>query len=82
MKWFLIVTVLFYAAGIITALAPVAGPLPLTIALCGVWAFGWHMAWQLRRLDTDDPALCLKIFQSNRDAGLIPVLFFAIAFFL
>ena len=82
LKWFLVVTVLLFAAGIILALAPTSGPLQLTVALCGVWAFGWHMALQMKRLDTEDPALCLEIFQSNRNAGFIPVLFFAIAFFL
>ena len=27
--------------------------------------------WQVRRLKIDDPALCLRLFQSNRDAGLL-----------
>jgi 4-hydroxybenzoate polyprenyltransferase len=34
-------------------------------------AFAAHLAWQVRRLDIDDPAGCLAIFKSNRDAGLI-----------
>jgi 4-hydroxybenzoate polyprenyltransferase len=34
-------------------------------------AFAAHLAWQVRRLDIADPALCLKLFRSNRDAGLI-----------
>ena len=33
--------------------------------------FAAHLAWQLRRLDIDDPARCLTLFRSNRDAGLI-----------
>jgi 4-hydroxybenzoate polyprenyltransferase len=37
----------------------------------GLLAFAAHLAWQIRRLDTDDPALCLAVFKSNRDAGLI-----------
>jgi 4-hydroxybenzoate polyprenyltransferase len=40
---------------------------------------GWHMAWQLRKLDTEDPDTCLRLFRANRDAGLIPVLFLAAA---
>ncbi|AFK54661.1 4-hydroxybenzoate octaprenyltransferase [Tistrella mobilis] len=32
---------------------------------------GSHLFWQIRRLDIDDPALCLKLFKSNRDMGLI-----------
>ena len=30
-----------------------------------------HLAWQVLRLDIDDPARCLRLFRSNRDAGLI-----------
>jgi 4-hydroxybenzoate polyprenyltransferase len=51
----------------------------LWTALAGVWAFGWHMLWQLRRLDINDPASCLAVFRSNRNAGLIFWLFLAAA---
>jgi 4-hydroxybenzoate polyprenyltransferase len=34
-------------------------------------AFAAHLAWQVRRLDIRDPDLCLVLFKSNRDAGLI-----------
>jgi 4-hydroxybenzoate polyprenyltransferase len=37
----------------------------------GVIAFAGHLAWQVTRLDIDDPAYCLRLFKSNRDAGLI-----------
>jgi 4-hydroxybenzoate polyprenyltransferase len=37
----------------------------------GLSAFAAHLAWQIWRLDIDDPALCLAVFKSNRDAGLI-----------
>jgi 4-hydroxybenzoate polyprenyltransferase len=37
----------------------------------GLAAFATHLAWQVRRLDIADPALCLFLFKSNRDAGLI-----------
>ena len=30
-----------------------------------------HLAWQIRTIDIADPALCLRLFKSNRDAGLI-----------
>ena len=49
------------------------------LALAGIAAMGGHMAWQLRRLDIDDAETCLWLFRSNRDAGLIPALFFAAA---
>ena len=76
---FLVLSVLFMAAAILAALLPLGRPLQLVVALGGVWGFGWHMAWQLARLDTDDPARCLMLFRSNRDAGLIAALFLATA---
>jgi 4-hydroxybenzoate polyprenyltransferase len=41
------------------------------IYLVGLAAFAAHLAWQVARLDIDDSAHCLKLFKSNRDAGLI-----------
>jgi len=40
-------------------------------ALAGVAGFVAHLVWQMRALDIDDPARCLALFRSNRDAGLI-----------
>ena len=37
----------------------------------GLLAFAAHLAWQIARLDIDDPVNCLVVFKSNRDAGLI-----------
>ena len=56
--------------------------LALAIALGGPWAMGWHLAWQLRNFDADDGPGLLRLFRSNRNAGLIPLPFFAIAFFV
>jgi len=61
--------------------APDAGP-ALVVALCGPLAMGWHLRRQLQRLDLDDHARLLTLFRSNRDAGLLPVPFFAVAFLL
>jgi 4-hydroxybenzoate polyprenyltransferase len=44
-----------------------AGP----IFALGLLAFAAHLAWQIARLDVDDPVNCLMVFKSNRDAGLI-----------
>jgi 4-hydroxybenzoate polyprenyltransferase len=40
-------------------------------AWIGLAAFALHLAWQITRLDIKDPARCLRIFKSNRDAGLL-----------
>jgi 4-hydroxybenzoate polyprenyltransferase len=40
-------------------------------AWIGLAAFTAHLAWQIARIEIGDPALCLKIFKSNRDAGLL-----------
>ena len=56
--------------------------LPLVTCLAGVAVMGVHLARQMRRLDIADPASCLAIFRSNRDAGLLPVAFFAAALLL
>jgi 4-hydroxybenzoate polyprenyltransferase len=41
------------------------------IFMLGCILFGAHLGWQIDRLDIDDPDLCLRLFKSNRDAGLI-----------
>ena len=79
LRGFLMVSVVLMAAAVLAALLPLGRPLQLAVALGGVWGFGWHMAWQLARLDTEDPARCLMLFRSNRDAGLIAALFLAAA---
>ena len=76
---FLIATVTLMSAAAVAALLPLENPLPLLLALAGAWGMGWHMLWQMRRLDIDDPATCLRLFRSNRDTGLIAALFLAAA---
>jgi len=78
---FLILTVVLMACGTTLALIG-ANFLVMVLALGAPWAMGWHMVWQLRRLKMDDPDRLLVLFRSNRDAGLIPVLFFLIALFI
>jgi 4-hydroxybenzoate polyprenyltransferase len=79
LRRFLVATITLIGLGVIMALLPGGNILALVVALAGVWAMGWHMAWQLGRLDIEDPQLCMTLFRSNRDAGLIPALFFAVA---
>jgi 4-hydroxybenzoate polyprenyltransferase len=63
--------VVFYSLAVVligTALALAHTGLP---AWLGLAAFAAHLAWQIARLKIGDPALCLRIFKSNRDAGLL-----------
>ena len=41
------------------------------IAQMGVIGFALHLGWQIGRIVSSDPALALRLFRSNRDAGLI-----------
>jgi 4-hydroxybenzoate polyprenyltransferase len=40
-------------------------------AFIGLAVFAAHLAWQIGRLEIGNPALCLRVFKSNRDAGLL-----------
>ncbi len=80
-KWlggFLIVSVSLMTVAVLTALLPVATPLKLAISLCAPLAFGWHMLWQLRQLDIDDSDMCLRLFRTSRDTGLLVALILAV----
>ncbi len=76
---FLVATVLLLAGAVLWALVPHGNPLALVLGLGAAWAMGWHLAWQLRKLDIDAPEVCLHLFRSNRDAGLLAALFLAAA---
>jgi 4-hydroxybenzoate polyprenyltransferase len=63
--------VIFYGVAVVV--------IGIALVLAGTGLAGWiglavfaaHLAWQIRRLKIDDPALCLRVFKSNRDAGLL-----------
>jgi len=62
---------LFYTlAVLLIALAGWSAGAGLVFSL-GLFAFAAHLSWQISRLDIADPASCLIVFKSNRDAGLI-----------
>jgi 4-hydroxybenzoate polyprenyltransferase len=41
------------------------------LAYAGLTAFAAHLIWQIRSIRIDDGVLCLRLFKSNRDAGLL-----------
>ncbi|MBV7377356.1 4-hydroxybenzoate octaprenyltransferase [Maritimibacter dapengensis] len=79
---FLVMAVTLMAVAVILAYLPERSVIALIVALAAPWAFGWHMSWQMRMLDIDDNDMCLRLFRSNRDAGLLAVPFLAIALML
>ena len=79
LRRFLVATVTFAGLAVIAARGPDTNVLALVLALAGAWSLGWHLAWQLRRFDPDNGPILLRIFQSNRDAGGLVVLFFCAA---
>lgn len=82
LRAFFMLAVVLMGLAVLLALLPGQNSFAMAVALASPWAFGWHLTWQLRRLRIDDPENCMTVFRSNRDAGLIAALFFAIALFL
>ncbi|MCR8726613.1 4-hydroxybenzoate octaprenyltransferase [Frigidibacter sp. ROC022] len=79
LRGFLVATVILMGVAVMLAYGPGRNVLALVLALAAPWAMGWHLVWQLRHLDTEDPENCLRLFRSNRDSGLIAGLFLALA---
>ena len=67
-SFYIVTVVLTAGAGAIAGLGPLFS--------LGLLAFAAHLGWQINKLRPDDPALALRLFRSNRDAGFI--LLFAI----
>ena len=67
------VAVFYTLASVLAVSLTVGSPWSLLLAL----GFAAHLAWQVRRLRPDNARLALKLFNSNREAGLL--LFAALA---
>lgn len=81
LRAFFVMTIIFFGFAVVLACRE-RSILSLVVALSGPWALGWHLTWQMQRFDPKDSAGLLRLFRANRDAGLIPLPFFAIAWFL
>ena len=71
MRRFIAVAVGFALLAVWLAWWPGASTPRVVVGIAAVCAFGLHLVRQLSRLDPADPAGCLAVFRSNRDAGLI-----------
>ncbi|HEY0212330.1 MAG TPA: 4-hydroxybenzoate octaprenyltransferase [Paenirhodobacter sp.] len=82
-KWlagFAVLSTLLFEIAVLLALIPAGvGGLKLGLALAAPLALAAHLLWQWCRLDIDKPDVCLRLFRSNRDAGLLAALFLAVA---
>jgi 4-hydroxybenzoate polyprenyltransferase len=63
--------VVFYSLAVVLIGAAMALSGAGISAWIGLAVFAVHLGWQIARLRIDDPALCLRVFKSNRDAGLL-----------
>ena len=61
---------------------PDATATQMVVTQLGTAGFAAHLLWQMRQLDIDNVPLLLHLFRANREAGLIPVLFFAVTVML
>ena len=71
---------LLYAGSVVLMEAALStgGVSSMPFAQFGVIGFALHLGWQIGRIAPGDPALALRLFRSNRGAGLI--LFAGLAF--
>ncbi len=78
---FLVIAVILMATACIWA-GFGQGTATILFALLGVASFSLHLYWQLKQLKVDSAERLLRLFRSNRDAGLLPLPFLAIAVLL
>jgi 4-hydroxybenzoate polyprenyltransferase len=62
---------IFYGLAVILIGAAGATAGGRVVFALGLAVFAAHLAWQIVRLDINDPEQCLVVFKSDRDAGLI-----------
>ncbi|TAK48361.1 MAG: 4-hydroxybenzoate octaprenyltransferase [Xanthobacteraceae bacterium] len=63
--------IIFYSLAVVLISAALARAGAGILSFVGLIAFAMHLAWQVRMLDITQPELCLRLFRSNRDAGLL-----------
>ena len=77
LRGFAAATVVLFALAVLLALS--GEPMRMALGLGAAFGLGAHLLWQLSRLEIDAPDTCLRLFRSNRDAGLVAVAFLVAA---
>lgn len=62
---------LFYLLAIIMLGTGFTLYLGISYWLMGLALMGFHLIWQIGKIDEDNPQIALQLFKSNRDAGLL-----------
>lgn len=84
-RWLFIFQVIAMSLMLVSIFTPtgvaqlLGNPFVFLLVFAGIWGFGAHLTMQLRKLDINDALNCLHLFRSNREAGLIPIVFWAFA---
>ena len=79
-KWLAIfIVMIFFLMQISFYMTPTTILLSKIIMAIGVFSFCLHLIWQLWKFDSEDSKLCLKLFKSNKIAGLLLVFFAVIS---
>jgi 4-hydroxybenzoate polyprenyltransferase len=81
LRRFLVATVALMGVAVILA-AHDRSVLSLVVALGAPMVLGWHLMWQLVQFNPEDGPGLLRLFRSNRTAGLLVVPFLAVACFV
>ena len=74
------VAIFYLSAAALWAAAIALAGAPLW-ALAGLAPVAAHFVWQVARLDAENSGQCLRLFKSNRDAGLLCLAAMLLAFF-
>ena len=76
---FAVISPILMMAAVVASMDPMETPVRFAGAFAGVALFGSHLYWQLWALNPLDNRNCLKLFRSNRNAGLLPIAGFLLA---
>ncbi len=69
--WTRVALALFYCLAVVLIAGALWTAGAGSLSLAGLAAFAAHLVWQVASIDINDPALCQRLFWSNRDAGLL-----------